>query len=194
MSELLHKAIREGNVNSVNRLLNQGVSVNSMNKKGFTPLMQAIIVARHIPITPSEMQNLNIPRRRHHYNYSQAEKDVLEQYRSRKGYNLVKKLINRGANLNINNRTNRPPRYPALRYALGFSTPEIVKLLLKSGAHVNKNSLIRLSLQPLNKRYLYGVWVSNKMLDIFLKTSVFNNFTRGHSLPKALMMRQTGQR
>jgi len=156
--------------------------------------MAAISVSRRIRITPSEMQNLKIPARRHYDNYTQAERTVLEKYRLRKGYNLIKKLINRGANLNAKNISNRSPAYPALRYALLSSTPEVVKLLLKSGAHVNKNSLERLSLQPRSNRYLYGVYVTNHMLDALLKTSVFSNFTRGHSLPKALMMRQTGQR
>jgi len=109
MSDLLHNAIREGNVNRVNKLLNQGVSVNSRNRNGFTALMAAISVSRHIPITHSEIQKLKIPIRRYYDNYSHAERAVLEHYRSRKGYNLIKTLINRGANLNAKNLSTRSP-------------------------------------------------------------------------------------
>jgi len=180
-------------MNRIREALRQGVNINAKDSHGITPLMYAISTHNKFPITTEVLNSIGLPARSHYDNYSRAEKAVLKNYRAKKTYNLVKKLINRGANLNATGGT----IYPPLRNAILFGSPNIVRLLLKRGARVNRREVENLTVKPKTSRYLYGVYVTNNILDALMNpysNPTINNFTRGHSLPSALMMRQTGQR
>jgi ankyrin repeat protein len=124
----LHNAAARGNLSEVRRLINAGENVNARNNQSMTPLMHAAMrghanVIRHLlnrGASARLRRNTNNTRSAIHYAIENGH------------VNAVRALV-RHSNLQAQNGNGRNP----LTIAAGLHHPEIVRILIRSGARPN---------------------------------------------------------
>lgn len=129
-SQRLFEAIEKNNIGQIQNLINQGVDLNTRNARGDTPLIAAILNGKE------EIANLLIDQGAD-INATTADKDVIKglaplHWASSIGFeNLVKKLVAKGANINIKGGNYN---WTPLHWAKHLGNTDIAKILLDAGA------------------------------------------------------------
>jgi ankyrin repeat protein len=141
----LHNAAARGNLTEVRRLLNAGENVNAKNNQSMTPLMKAAVRGHANVIRYLLNKGANARLRRNANNTRSAI-----HYATENGHvNAVRALV-RHSNLQAQDGNGRTP----LTIAASLNYPEIVRMLIRSGAR--PNNMINEYLSNKNKRNLLG--------------------------------------
>jgi ankyrin repeat protein len=126
----LIQAAKSGDVAEIRRLISNGVNVNATDSSGFTALMSAVVDATDaVPDLLSAGANVNT-------------KDNVEGATAltiacqRKNLQVIKALVNHGANVNAISKYGQTP----LMTAAGTCSEPVVRYLLQNGAKVAEKS------------------------------------------------------
>jgi len=130
-STLLHYAVQTGKLSLVKMLVKRGAEVNTTNVNGQTPLWIALFYHRnHEVIQKGELKAyLDSP---------DKAKKLLEQLEiyakwDKNYFDVVKFLLESGADINLTKEGEPSPLY----YALSFNDPEIARFLMKKGVDIS---------------------------------------------------------
>jgi ankyrin repeat protein len=125
--EPIHLAIKEGDICSVEKCLNEGVDIDTRTKKGSTPLHMALSYANFDMVRFLLKNNAN-PNLKNEFGYPCLHYAVIED-----DLELAKLLVIHGAKLNLTE--DDQGLYP-IHYASGESL-ELVKYLIAHGSEKN---------------------------------------------------------
>jgi hypothetical protein len=99
----IHSAVKNGNLNRVRTLLNQGVSVNSRDMKDWTPLFRAAVGERLNMVRLLLERGANVNAR------TRLNETPLHAAAASGHLNIVRELLQHGANINARNHAGMTP-------------------------------------------------------------------------------------
>lgn len=128
---LLMQASAQGDYQTVQKLIQEGVNVNEADSNGSTALMYAISkrkveVAKYLIGSGADLKAKD----KHGY-------DALIYAVENRQIEIMKILIDKGADVDSRDMRGNIPLYPPLYYAIGGGFTKGVKLLVKNGANVH---------------------------------------------------------
>ncbi|KAJ8668497.1 hypothetical protein QAD02_010160 [Eretmocerus hayati] len=161
----LHLAVHHGSLDLIKILLDKGAHVHALSDFFESPLVLSVRLQRFgvtdLLLTVDDLKDLDYPpNRMSHLHIACLRNNII----------AVKKLIAQGANVNImvESESLHWAGYTPLHFAVENHNPDVVKLLLKSGAKMMvKNSR---SLTPL---HLANIVRDEVMIDILLAAQLF---------------------
>lgn len=135
-SDDLHKAAKEGQVELVKRLLEQGASVNAYDSEGYTALHRAVSENKRevVKILLDKGADVNAPSRTEGY-YFEGAPPLMWASRFHDA-SLVKELVERGAKVDQADKYGNRALHEAAEQ-LPPEGPEVIKLLVALGSNVN---------------------------------------------------------
>jgi ankyrin repeat protein len=160
-------------MNSVtNRLSAIRVNVNTPNRRGYTPLMLAVIRGKTEAVRRLIRQGANLEARQVIY------RDTALMYAASYGrLEIARILVDAGANVNARADGMKSPLY----FAVLGKHPNLARFLVSRGATVGNNVT------------KWVKWNDTNMQNALIKRQ-YNNTLRGRSLTRTLMNRETGRR
>ncbi len=131
---LMHAA-QQNDTKMIELLLHAGANIEAQNYIGFTPLMRAIYDQKEnaVRLLVDRGAAINIE------GEDAQTPLILATPPSKKNIEIMRILLESGTDINATNSDG----CTALMYAIGFGRDEIVELMLKAGAIVNKGDLTR---------------------------------------------------
>jgi len=134
---LLHRSCEKDRSTIVEALINAGADCNEKTGNGSTPLL--IAIAQHKTNTAKVLLKFPAVFKTLNDNYVATDKDkrkALHWALENDDLELIKIMISKGANINIEDATGKTPLF----YAIDSGNIEIIKLIIEYGGDVNYNS------------------------------------------------------
>jgi len=145
LNQQFYEALMTGNIESMQRALDEGGDVDAIDDDGF-PLLYDLILSRNetgVKFILEHGANVNVNYITHQENIANIEITPLHYAAASGNPNLVKLLLEHGADINVNKELSSDYSWTPLSYAIisgnipNKNKLEIVKILLKHGADLN---------------------------------------------------------